>query len=34
MRHDIIPGNTFPDYHLRDHTCTLRKLSKRPDLPS
>jgi peroxiredoxin len=27
MRSDIIPGSTFPDYQLPDHTGTLRKLS-------
>src|SRR6202167_1043202 len=28
MRSDIVPGNTFPDYQLPDHTRTLRKLSE------
>jgi len=28
MRFDIVPGNTFPDYQLPDHTSTLRKLSE------
>ena len=28
MRADIVPGNTFPDYQLPDHTRTLRKLSE------
>jgi peroxiredoxin len=28
MRSDIVPGNTFPDYQLQDHTRTLRKLSE------
>src|ERR1700690_790931 len=28
MRSDIVPGNTFPVYHLPDHTSTLRKLSE------
>jgi peroxiredoxin len=28
MRADIVPGNTFPDYELQDHTRTLRKLSE------
>jgi peroxiredoxin len=28
MRSDIIPGGTFPDYQLPDHTRTLRKLSE------
>jgi hypothetical protein len=28
MRSDIVPGNTFPDYQLPDHTGTLRKLSE------
>src|SRR5271156_4881322 len=27
MRSDIVPGNAFPDYELRDHTGNLRKLS-------
>jgi peroxiredoxin len=27
MRDDIIPGSTFPDYELRDHTNQPRKLS-------
>jgi peroxiredoxin len=27
MRPDIVPGNAFPDYELRDHTGNLRKLS-------
>ena len=26
MRSDIIPGGTFPDYALRDHTGTVRTL--------
>ena len=28
MRSDIVPGNTFPDYQLPDHTGSLRKLSE------
>jgi hypothetical protein len=28
MRSDIVPGKTFPDYQLPDHTGTLRKLSE------
>ena len=28
MRSDIVPGSTFPDYQLPDHTGTLRKLSE------
>ena len=28
MRADIVPGATFPDYELPDHTETLRKLSE------
>ena len=28
MRSDIVPGNTFPDYQLPDHTSSLRKLSE------
>jgi len=28
MRSDIVPGGTFPDYELSDHTGTLRKLSE------
>ncbi len=28
MRSDIVPGATFPDYELPDHTKTLRKLSE------
>ena len=27
MRSDIIPGGTFPDYALPDHTGTVRTLS-------
>jgi peroxiredoxin len=27
MRPDIIPGATFPDYELSDHTAQRRKLS-------
>src|SRR4051794_39121044 len=27
MRADIVPGATFPDYELPDHTNALRKLS-------
>ena len=27
MRSDIVPGGTFPDYELPDHTGTQRKLS-------
>ena len=27
MRSDIVPGGTFPDYELPDHTRTLRRLS-------
>lgn len=28
MRSDIVPGATFPDYELPDHTNTLRRLSE------
>ena len=28
MRSDIVPGSTFPDYELPDHTRKLRKLSE------
>ena len=28
MRSDIVPGGTFPDYELPDHTGSLRKLSE------
>ena len=28
MRSDIVPGATFPDYELPDHTETLRRLSE------
>jgi peroxiredoxin len=28
MRSDIVPGNTFPDYLLPDHTGTPRRLSQ------
>ena len=28
MRSDIVPGATFPDYQLPDHTRTLRRLSE------
>jgi peroxiredoxin len=28
MRADIVPGGTFPDYELTDHTKTRRKLSE------
>ena len=28
MRADIVPGATFPDYELSDHTTTRRKLSE------
>lgn len=28
MRSDITPGAMFPDYELRDHTDTIRKLSE------
>jgi peroxiredoxin len=28
MRADIVPGGTFPDYELTDHTRTRRKLSE------
>jgi peroxiredoxin len=28
MRADIVPGGTFPDYELPDHTATPRKLSE------
>ena len=28
MRSDIVPGGTFPDYELPDHTNTKRKLSE------
>ncbi len=36
MRADIVPGGTFPDYELTDHTKTRRRLSEvtreiRPD---
>ena len=27
MRPDIVPGGSFPDYELRDHSGTKRKLS-------
>ena len=27
MRADIVPGSTFPDYELSDHTAKRRKLS-------
>jgi peroxiredoxin len=27
MRHDMVPGATFPDYELSDHTTKRRKLS-------
>jgi len=27
MRADIVPGGTFPDYELPDHTGTIRRLS-------
>jgi hypothetical protein len=27
MRPDIVPGGLFPDYGLRDHSGTRRKLS-------
>jgi hypothetical protein len=26
MRADIVPGGTFPDYELTDHTKTRRRL--------
>ena len=29
MRSDMIPGNTFPDYQLPDHTGTMRKPTQR-----
>jgi hypothetical protein len=29
MREDIVPGATFPDHELTDHTTTWRKLSER-----
>src|ERR1700691_1024146 len=28
MRSDIVPGGTFPDYELSDHTAKRRKLSE------
>ncbi len=28
MRSDVVPGGTFPDYELADHTNTPRKLSE------
>ncbi|MGO8889210.1 MAG: hypothetical protein ACLQB1_05800 [Streptosporangiaceae bacterium] len=28
MRADIVPGGTFPDYELTDHTKTRRRLSE------
>jgi peroxiredoxin len=28
MRSDIVPGTTFPDYELSDHTAKHRKLSE------
>ena len=28
MRSDIVPGGSFPDYELRDHSGTKRKLSE------
>ncbi len=28
MRSDIVPGATFPDYALPDHTGTVRTLSE------
>jgi len=28
MRSDIVPGATFPDYELTDHTAKRRKLSE------
>jgi peroxiredoxin len=28
MRSDIVPGRTFPDYRLSDHTSSLRNLSE------
>lgn len=28
MRADIVPGATFPDYELPDHTGKLRRLSE------
>jgi peroxiredoxin len=28
MRSDIVPGGVFPDYSLRDHTNTDRRLSE------
>ena len=31
MRADIVPGGTFPDYELPDHTKTLRRLSELQD---
>ena len=30
MRTDIVPGGTFPNYGLPDHTGTVRKLSETP----
>ena len=32
MRADIIPGGTFPDYELTDHTKTRRRLSELPGI--
>jgi peroxiredoxin len=31
MRSDIVPGATFPDYELPDHTSTPRRLSELQD---
>jgi peroxiredoxin len=28
MRSDIVPGGSFPDYELPDHTGKVRKLSE------
>jgi peroxiredoxin len=28
MRPDIVPGGSFPDYELRDHSGTKRRLSE------
>src|ERR1700691_4626299 len=30
MRSDIVPGGSFPDYELRDHSGIKRKLSELP----
>jgi peroxiredoxin len=28
MRHDLVPGAVFPDFHLPDHAGTTRRLSE------